>query len=98
LHACSVLLQMWRHGANSENTAAWLTLDCPASADDTCHLYARTNVHTQTLLSCLLAPPSHGAGEDIEERSALERRFHELCEREMVLMAEIATLREVVAA
>ena len=34
------------------------------------------------------------AGEDIEKRAALEKRFQELCDREAALMAEIATLRK----
>lgn len=32
--------------------------------------------------------------EDIEKRTALEKRFQELCDREAALMAEIATLRK----
>ena len=50
--------------------------------------------------ACLPARPavlSCGAGEDIEERGALERRFRELCEREAALMAEMAALRDAAA-
>lgn len=46
-----------------------------------------------TLPLPLPEPPP--AGEDIEERAALERRFQELCEREAAVMAEMAALREV---
>jgi hypothetical protein len=38
-----------------------------------------------------------GAGEDIEERGALERRFRELCEREAALMEEMAALCDAAA-
>ncbi len=53
----------------------------------------------QTFLSpALLSPPHPAAGEDIEKRAALEKRFQELCDREAALMAEIATLRKEVEA
>lgn len=38
------------------------------------------------------------AGEDIEKRAALEKRFVELCDQEAALMAEMVALREVAAA
>jgi hypothetical protein len=36
-----------------------------------------------------IRPPAP-AGEDIEKRTALERQFQELCDREEVLMRELA--------
>ena len=49
-------------------------------------------------LTCSALTALSAAGEDIEKRAALEKRFQELCDREAALMAEIATLRKEVEA
>ena len=63
-------------------------------------LLAVACVSVLTSPACLPARPGVllcGAGEDIEERGALERRFRELCEREAALMEEMAALCDAAA-
>lgn len=74
----------WRVG-RAEGTLGCLGSGCVRGA-------VQASARPQTVFCSPL--PLAPAGEDIEKRTALEKRFQELCDREAALMAEIATLRK----
>lgn len=82
------------HGAHRQHA---LLPPCSAAGPPCCHphCYCRNPAPHPAPAPHTLPSP---AGEDIEKRTALEKRFQELCDREAALMAEIATLRKEVEA
>lgn len=69
---------------------------CEGSLARPCDCFVCARARPWCDVLCARAPAP--AGEDIEKRAELERKFRELCDREAQLMAEIAALRQATAA